>query len=312
MPFRRLFRRQDTRLERVEFGPADEARRSLALEGVLGRGFVATPGFELRAAAQGVDLSRLWVAREGDRIRAAALLIPHPGRTGLLLASPPEDDDHARLVGRTAAALLDSVAGTGIRLVQALSSPGEALRTTAWTSAGLRHLASLDYMERPRELQASRRPPVPGVELAPWDASDRGVLERLLPATYVETLDCPGLASMRDPADILDGHLAVGAHDPALWTIAWASGVPVAALLLSAAPDSDSVEVVYLGIVPRMRGRGLGSSLLAHGLGMVAQRRERTVALAVDARNTPAVALYARAGFRTVRRREAFVAPVRP
>jgi len=45
---------------------------------------------------------------------------------------------------------------------------------------------------------------------------------------------------------------------------------------------------------------------------MVAQRRERTVALAVDARNTPAVALYARAGFRTVRRREAFVAPVRP
>jgi len=312
MPFRRLFRRQGASAAGIGFGPADEDCRSLALERVLGRGFVATPGFERRAAAQGVDLSRLWVARQGDQVVAAALLIPHPGRTGLLLASPPENEAHARLVGRTAAALLESASASGVRLVQALSSPGEALRSAAWAHAGLRHLASLDYMERPREMHASARPMLPGVELAAWDGSDRRILERLLPETYVETLDCPGLASMRDPADILDGHLAVGVHDPSLWTVAWSGGDPIAALLLSPSPESDAIEVVYLGIVPGMRGRGLGGCLLTHGLGMVAQRRERTVALAVDARNTPAVALYARAGFRTVRRREAFVAPVGP
>jgi ribosomal protein S18 acetylase RimI-like enzyme len=43
-------------------------------------------------------------------------------------------------------------------------------------------------------------------------------------------------------------------------------------------------------------------------LGLVADRPERMMALAVDARNTPATALYARTGFRTLRRREAFVA----
>lgn len=292
-------------------GPAPDRLRPQGLAEVLGRGVVGTPNFERRAAAQGLDLSRLWLATDGDAIRAAALLIPHPGRTGLLLASAPDDARHAQLVGSTCAGLLRAAAGSGIRLVQALSSPGETLRTEAWTNAGLRHLASLDYMERPRELAPQPRPWPDGVTLGSWNPADRGLLERLLPQTYEETLDCPGLASMREPADILDGHLAVGDHDPGLWTIAWHAGNPVAALLMSPAPESDSVEVVYLGMVPSMRGRGLGGALLAHGLAAVHPRRERTVALAVDARNTPAVALYARAGFRTVRRREAFVAAVR-
>lgn len=311
MPFRRLFKRQGPAAAAPQIGPAPDHLRAPGLAEVLGRGVVGTPNFERRAAAQGLDLSRLWLARDGDEIRAAALLIPHPGRTGLLLASPPADDRQALLVGRACAALLASVAGSGIRLVQALSSPGEALRTSAWSAAGLRHLASLDYMERPRELAAAQRPLPEGITLAPWDPAERRVLECLLPRTYEETLDCPGLASMRDPADILDGHLAVGEHDPGLWTIARLAGEPVAALLLSPAPESDSVEVVYLGMVPSMRGRGLGGALLSHGLAAVHARRERTVALAVDARNTPAVALYARAGFRTVRRREAFVASIR-
>jgi ribosomal-protein-alanine N-acetyltransferase len=72
------------------------------------------------------------------------------------------------------------------------------------------------------------------------------------------------------------------------------------------------VEVVYLGLAPEARGRGLGRALMLHGLGLVQQRPERVMALAVDQRNTPAVALYARLGFRTVRRREAFVAQPSP
>jgi ribosomal protein S18 acetylase RimI-like enzyme len=82
----------------------------------------------------------------------------------------------------------------------------------------------------------------------------------------------------------------------------------VGALLLSPSPQTDSVEVIYLGIAAESRGRGLGRALLAHGLGLVTDRPERMMALAVDARNTPATALYARTGFRTLRRREAFVA----
>jgi len=173
----------------------------------------------------------------------------------------------------------------------------------------MRHLASLDYMERPINGSPLPQASLPdGIELAAWDPADRGMLEALLVETYVETLDCPGLAQMRTPADIVDGHLAAGDHDPSLWTIARSHGRPVGALLLSPSPQTDSVEVIYLGIAAEARGRGLGRALLAHGLGLVADRPERMMALAVDARNTPATALYARTGFRTLRRREAFVA----
>jgi ribosomal protein S18 acetylase RimI-like enzyme len=314
VPFRRLFGRAEPRPEDLRIGRAAPERRAAALASVLGTGAVASPSFEQRAEAQGIDLALLWEASRGERLEAAALLVPHPGRSGLLLATAPRDAGHAEVVARTVRDLLAQAAGLGeVRLVQALSSPAETLRSRTWTDAGLRHLASLDYMERPIAAPWPTARPLPDdLQLAAWDPDERRALERLLVATYEETLDCPGLAQMRDPADILEGHLAAGEHDPTLWTIAFRAGRPVAALLLSPSAATDSIEVVYLGIVPGERGRGLGSALLAHGAAMVRARRERTLALAVDARNSPAVALYARAGFRTVRRREAFVASIAP
>jgi ribosomal protein S18 acetylase RimI-like enzyme len=314
VPFRRLFGRAEARPEDIRIGRAAAERRAAALASVLGTGAVASPSFEQRAEAQGIDLSLLWEASRGDRLEAAALLVPHPGRSGLLLATGPRDAGNAGVVAATVRALLGHAARHGrINLVQALSAPAETLRSRAWTDAGLRHLASLDYMERPiASPWPVSRPLAPDLSITPWRADERALLERLLVATYEETLDCPGLAQMRAPADILDGHLAAGEHEPGLWTIARRGDVPVAALLLSPSAATDSVEVVYLGIVPAERGRGLGGALLAHGASLVRGRRERTLALAVDARNSPAVALYARAGFRTVRRREAYVATLAP
>jgi len=297
----------------VHCGRADPSDRAAVLASVLGAAPSAAPAFERRAAEQGLDLSLLWALRTDGRIEGGAMLVPHPGRTALLMATAPRDIDHARRLGQLVQATLrDSLSLPEVRLIQALSSPGETLRAAAWTAGGLRHLASLDYMERPQPADVPAALPGPVIALVPWEAADRDGLERLLVETYVETLDCPGLAQMRTPRDILDGHLAAGEHDPALWTIAFRGARAVGALLLSPSAATDSVEVVYLGIVPEARGRGLGRAMLAHGMRLAAHRRERTLALAVDARNTPAVALYARSGFRTVRRREAFVAHPAP
>lgn len=277
---------------------------------MLGAGAVASPGFERRARDQGIDLSLVWSATIDGRVDAGALLVPHPGRSGLLMATQPRDHAHAQVVGRLVRTLLEECRSLpSVRLVQALSAPSEALRSQAWALGGMRHLASLDYMERPVATPGDRAGAVPeGIEFVPWNPSQRDLLQRLLAETYVETLDCPGLAQMREPADILDGHLAAGEHDPALWTIAWRGDRPVAALLLSPSQATESLEVVYLGIVPDHRSRGLGRALMSRAIALGHGRPERTLGLAVDARNTPAVALYARCGFRTVRRREAFVA----
>ena len=67
------------------------------------------------------------------------------------------------------------------------------------------------------------------------------------------------------------------------------------------------MELVYLGLAPGARGRGLGRQLLRHGLGLLHERRERSVTLAVDSRNTPALSLYESEGFRPAVQRAALI-----
>lgn len=311
MPLGRIFGRPEPDRQ-VSCGPAAPDERSSALASILGGHAAAATGIERRAAAQGIDLSFLWTARDEGRIVGAAMVVPHPGKTALLMTSGPEDRAQAVRLGALVRATLGACrARPDIWLVQALTSPGEPLRAEALGLGGMQHLASLEYMERPTgSLEGAEAAPPAGCRFEPWDPTQRALLRDLLQRTYVDTLDCPGLSKLRDPEDILDGHLAAGNHDPALWTIAWQGSTPCGALLMSASGISESIEVVYLGLAPESRGHGLGRALLAHGLALVAARPEPTVSLAVDARNAPALALYARAGFRAVRRREAFVAPV--
>lgn len=254
-----------------------------------------------------MDLSLLWST--GHPVEAAALIVPHPGRTGLLLHTAPRDQAHVQRVANTIRAALEGIAGTGIGLVQALTSPHEVLRASALREAGLRDLATLEYLERPipgRSAEAAMLPD--GMQIGNWDPRDRQGMTQLLRRTYEGTLDCPGLSELRRDEDILDGHLGAGAFDPALWFVLHDHGRPIGALLLSPSPPTDSIEVIYLGLAPEARGRGAGAALLAHGIRAVAQRPQRTLALAVDVRNVPAMRLYQRFGFTPVRRREAWIA----
>ena len=310
MPIRRLFGRGSP--QPGDTPPAIPGRtppedRAAALASALGASVHPGPAFERQAAASGMDLSLLWSV--GHPVRAAALVVPHPGRTGLLLCTAPRDDGHARAVAGTVRAALEGIAGTGIGLVQALTSPHESLREAALREAGLQHLATLEYLERPIPGRPAPEAALPaGMQVETWDPSDRAGLMQLLRRTYEGTLDCPGLSDLRRDADILDGHLGAGTFDASTWFILREGGRAVGALLLSASPPTDSIEVIYLGLAPDARGRGAGAALLAHGIRAVAARHERTLALAVDTRNAPAMKLYRRFGFAPVRRREAWIA----
>jgi mycothiol synthase len=61
--------------------------------------------------------------------------------------------------------------------------------------------------------------------------------------------------------------------------------------------------VIYLGLTPAARGRGLGRAVLRHALELARAHVPR-LELAVDLRNMPAVRLYQAAGF-TARDRRA-------
>ncbi len=214
-------------------------------------------------------------------------------------------------------------------LSQALLESRETDAIEALQGAGFQRLGDLAYLRRAlpkagpgRALDQAESPKWPegirvcsvaqlladGQTKARVDALIVDALER----SYTDTQDCPELCGMRGMDDVLDSHRSVGVFDPAHWWLAMDdSGVARACLLLSVCPEQDSVELVYLGLAPEVRGVGLGSMLLGYGLrrlydGPLAPlpRPDQTciggsggVTCAVDTRNTPAMKLYRKAGF---------------
>jgi ribosomal protein S18 acetylase RimI-like enzyme len=162
---------------------------------------------------------------------------------------------------------------------------------------------------------ARRRGPTPewppGATVHTYDDHRREELVSILEATYEGTLDCPDLCGRRDTADILEGHRSTGRFDPSLWTILRLDGRPAGVLLMNPSNVGGSIELVYVGLAPFARGRGLATQLLRHGLSLLGGRSERTISLAVDDRNAPALTLYRREGFRPVLRRIAMIRSIR-
>ena len=212
-----------------------------------------------------------------------------------------------------ARAAVERAASLDVDVVQALVDPAHRHTASLLELGGLRTIGTLAYLERPLSapVPTSNGPSAHGIRIAAWDPSDRLLIERLLESSYIDTRDCPGLAQMRRTCDILDGHLATGEHDPSMWWIMRDADGPCGLALLSPVPSAQCVEVVYFGLAPRVRGRGLSRALLAHAIDALVGRRERTVALACDEGNAAALRLYRSFGFARRLSRTALVASTR-
>src|SRR5262249_50725531 len=110
--------------------------------------------------------------------------------------------------------------------------------------------------------------PAPDFVWRPFDASIAAEFQEVLQATYVGSLDMPEVEGTRGLDDSLAGHQASGLFVPANWRLGRIPGEPEAAavLLLAEAPGRDAWEVVYLGLAPTARGRGLGHAAIRHAL----------------------------------------------
>ncbi len=291
--------------------------------------------------AQGPVPPRARLPEVGETV----MVVPTPGRTAMVFvsgqqgeASPGERSADIALHQR--AALLDHaceiLAGTRrdaqaetrlagrsdgplpeVDLAQSLLDPEQSLLMSAFERAGFLRLANLSYQRRdiPR-LGAGVTPDWPQgvrvVRLLEIEPSRRhAVIMEALSASYIDTRDCPALCAMRRVEDVLISHEAVGQFDPALWFVVLDEARPLGCMLLTPVSSQDTVELVYLGLGPSLRGKGLASLLLRHANVVLCGRRERTLACAVDDSNEPAMRLYHNAGFRAFSTRVAFVRPVR-
>jgi ribosomal protein S18 acetylase RimI-like enzyme len=293
-------------------------RRAEAIERLVGSTSHADRDHARRfleyAHSHRINMENLWaqVNRHG-RITSAVLAVPSPGRTAMVFATHADGVDDIKNLARLIDHACRRLPEVNVNLAQVLLEPGEHLEHEVFLAAGFEDLATLSYLERP--VQTSRAVPPPpvwpaGVSPVSYQPSMHDELVDVLDKTYEQTLDCPGLRGHRKTRDIVEGHRAAGDFDPALWTILRKDGKAVGALLLNPSIDHQSIELVYLGLSPSMRGIGLGKQLLRHGLSLVHGRSERTINLAVDEHNKPAIALYKSEGFRPALRRLAMIRPL--
>jgi len=71
------------------------------------------------------------------------------------------------------------------------------------------------------------------------------------------------------------------------------------------------MELVYLGLAPEARGRGVGSTMLRQAMQLILADQKRRFSLAVDSRNEPALRLYYRFGMQHVATRWAMIRDLR-
>jgi len=140
-----------------------------------------------------------------------------------------------------------------------------------------------------------------GPEWSRLNPTDRARFERLFRDVERGALDFPELHGVRPVDAVIDGFVAQGRHDPDLWLAARVDGVDAAMLLLTTHPGTDYLELVYMGVRPDYRGRGLGRTVVEKALAC-AYHRGCHILLSLDARNRPARCVYESAGLAQIAR----------
>lgn len=264
------------------------------------------------AKAMNWPLDRVWVCGEGAMPAWACTSLKSPGRSAMLMLPFPTTLDVPRVAGLVRQ-ILDDETQSGTQLIQSLLLLDDLGNRAALESAGFSEIAILHYLESssvvPNMMHAKPfgNPPLQAPNWIHYSPASHGDFSTLIRNTYVDSLDCPGLSAMRDINDVVAGHKGAGRFDPANWFLLRDGRSPVACILFGVSPLRPSAELVYMGVHPRYRGRGIGKRVLTYGMGAMQHAGMRGITLAVDARNEPALRLYESVGFRRTHIRRAMV-----
>jgi len=300
---------------RIEYRPARAEEVGDGLSLVLGSPSAPAEAeqvaeFASFAAARGLDINDLWVAGVNGRMEWALLPLVSPGRTALLLT--PGGLPQNLEIGPLIDAVCHWAVGKGVHLAQALVDPSDVAAKEVFEKHGFRQIAELLYLQ----VNARRGLAAPelssGFEWWTYSPDNHELFARAISESYRDSLDCPALNGMRTIEDVIAGHRASGEFDPETWYVLTEGKKPAAVLLLTKVPRSDMAELVYLGLSPGSRGRGIGDLMMKQGLWAVRKRMNLgRLTLAVDSRNVPALKLYYRHGMQQMGRKMAMLRDLR-
>lgn len=251
---------------------------------------------------------QFWWARQRARPVAAAMVVENPGRIGMLIFSSPvlpgvQDAPLGRLIQTISADALDS----GMSLVQCLLEPYQDRDATVLRSAGYFRLAELIYMRLDLRSNTFEQPGQIDLNWRSCGDFSEAELARVIEATYIDSRDCAAISGLRKPSDIIATHKSCGIFCPHSWWIAEREKVPVGCILVNDCANPGESEVIYIGVVPQHRGKGLGKELICRAADKARMRNQVSLVLAVDASNNHAIKAYRTLGFAETNRRMVYV-----
>lgn len=239
-----------------------------------------------------------------NRPIAAAMTLDRPGQSAVIYHSVSGAPGVS--VDATAAAVAgvsQQALNRGVAFVQAVTDNADGPDAIMLAQAGFEHLADLETLQL--DLPAEAGEPLPcesNIAFRPLTQTAQDEFEAVVLTTHEQSLDCPKLNGLRSPADILAGHKASHRFTPETWWLVDVDARPAGACLVSDTTSGKCAMVVYLGVVPEMRGRSIARAMLRHAAKVSSGRGHKALRLAVDLRNTYARNAYILEGFRAIRR----------
>lgn len=261
------------------------------------------------------SLSHLHVAIAGSQIVGTGLLSFAKGKVALIW--PPQ------AVGRNAAVAKSLLMDAMLRCTDASSAAfGQTLlplnhqHAESLSSAGMTCITSLSFLSvevasaaasahSGQKQSSATTPPLSFINYDKAGHKDR--ITQLLAQTHIDSVDCPEVSKLLTAGDLLDGHLATGQFRSDLSFVAKLEEEDVGIVIVAEHPEMSSIELVYIGIVPSVRRRGVGRSVMQEALRRTRKTSALTLFLAVDQRNIAARLLYERLGFYTTDEQEVWL-----
>ena len=295
--------------------PATDERRITALRLLFARFPVEEQESRLRdALAAGergtLDLRHLLLAEaEGLPVGAALVMLQSDG---IALVWPPVISCGAAdatvvedLLMRQVCRRIDAASA---RLSQCLLAPDDEADAAVLGRHGFERATDMFFLARAitsadllPDVEPQRTNGAVSFETYRPENADR--FARMVEETYRGSLDCPYLNDIRTGDEAIASHKLSGVFDPERWALYSVDAKDAGVLLLADHPDQDAVELVYLGVAPESRGRGIGRQMLREGLSESARRGRAVMFLAVDCENHFANSLYSEFEFAELARR---------
>ncbi|MBX3443730.1 MAG: GNAT family N-acetyltransferase [Planctomyces sp.] len=252
----------------------------------------------MSALALAVAERRLIAHRDGDVVGTIGV-VPQPHGIGLIF--PPQvvgGEEQAPVERLLIQGAVERLRLQGVALAQVVLADAERELAARFGECGFRRLTTALILERELLGLAAGAPPSGALRARACDPErDRADLVRLIERIGVGSLDCPELDPFRPAAAQLDGHRAACAGGASAWWTYAVEGTLAGAAFCAVFPETQTCELLFFGVAPEFRGRGLGRGVLEHVCAVAAGERLHLRA-AVDSRNSYARSAYAAAGFR--------------